>query len=249
MLDKDTPVVKAAVDVEDDIPYPSIERFIEGQQSDQLVKLVSAFLADQELPQDEELPGKVKDFAEGYLLDGGPILKYFPSMELDEVSQNKVLKIVDPETLRFPLISLLYDTPLAGHLGGAKTFHRVARLHTWVGMRRDVLKYCKGCEKCQLSKPSTRPPADLMQHTRAAGPWSILGLDVMKPLPQSNIGNKYLLVVADYFTKWVSLFPLRDATVTLITEYMLKLCCRMGFPDAVLTVRGTQFTLELHQEM
>ncbi len=58
-----------------------------------------------------------------------------------------------------------------------------------------------------------------------------------------------MLVAVDYFTKWVLLFPLRDATVFLIAECMYKLCCRMCFPDAVLTDRGTQFTSELHQEM
>jgi len=31
-----------------------------------------------------------------------------------------------------------------------------------------------------------------------------LALDVMGPLPLSSRGNKYLLVVADYFTKWPS---------------------------------------------
>ncbi len=70
VANEDAPVVvKTAADiVEDDIPYPSRERFIEGQQSDQLLKLVSMFLASQELPQDEVLVGKVKDFAEGCLL-------------------------------------------------------------------------------------------------------------------------------------------------------------------------------------
>jgi hypothetical protein len=32
-------------------------------------------------------------------------------------------------------------------------------------------------------------------------------IDVMGPLPTSTVGNKYLLVIGDYFTKCVHAFP------------------------------------------
>lgn len=37
-----------------------------------------------------------------------------------------------------------------------------------------------------------------------------MGLDIMGLFPVSKRQNVYLLVVVDYFTKWVEIFPLRD---------------------------------------
>ena len=37
-----------------------------------------------------------------------------------------------------------------------------------------------------------------------------LAADTLGPLPVSDLGNKYLLIVADYFTKWTEAFPIRN---------------------------------------
>ena len=37
-----------------------------------------------------------------------------------------------------------------------------------------------------------------------------MAMDVLCPLPESEQGNKYLLIVADYFTKWMEAFPISD---------------------------------------
>ena len=38
-------------------------------------------------------------------------------------------------------------------------------------------------------------------------PMERLALDVLGPLPLTEDGNKYILIVADYFTKWVEAYP------------------------------------------
>ena len=37
-----------------------------------------------------------------------------------------------------------------------------------------------------------------------------LALDILGPLPVTDMGNKYLLVVADYFFTWIEAFPIPD---------------------------------------
>lgn len=34
----------------------------------------------------------------------------------------------------------------------------------------------------------------------------IIAVDILGPLPQTNSGNKYILVAGDYFSKWVEAY-------------------------------------------
>lgn len=58
----------------------------------------------------------------------------------------------------------------------------------------------------------------LLQSTPIVKPGLILGIDIMGPFPEQH---EYLLVVVDYFTKWVELFPLRSAKASHIAKILL----------------------------
>jgi hypothetical protein len=49
-------------------------------------------------------------------------------------------------------------------------------------------------------------------------PWQMISVDLIGPLPTSTKGYSYLLVIVDWFTKYVVLFPLRKATSSKVTE-------------------------------
>ena len=63
-------------------------------------------------------------------------------------------------------------------------------------------------------------------------PWEMIAVDIQE-VPVSYQGNRYLLVVQDYFTKWPEAIPLTDQTVNRITGELLQLCSRLGHPDTV----------------
>ena len=50
----------------------------------------------------------------------------------------------------------------------------------------------------------------MLQNVPVGGPMEMIGLDFIGPLPSTEAGNKHVLVVVDYFTKWVEAFPLPD---------------------------------------
>ena len=43
-------------------------------------------------------------------------------------------------------------------------------------------------------------------------PMDRFSIDVLGPLPRTPRGNKYILVVMDYFSKWVEILPVPDHT-------------------------------------
>ena len=57
-----------------------------------------------------------------------------------------------------------------------------------------------------------------MQIVKAGSPMERFATDILGELPETENGNKYILVVPDYFTKWTEAFPMPNmeaATVAI----------------------------------
>ena len=71
-----------------------------------------------------------------------------------------------------------------------------------VGQRKDVEEWCRQCEVCASRKsPSTHPKAPMQTYT-STNPMDRVAMDILGPLPVTPRGNRYILTIADYFTKW-----------------------------------------------
>jgi hypothetical protein len=71
-------------------------------------------------------------------------------------------------------------------------------------------------------------------------------MDYLGPLPVSTRGDRYILVFADHFSKWVEAIavPAADAATTADALYR-NIFCRFGTPTTLLSDRGTHFTADL----
>ena len=55
-------------------------------------------------------------------------------------------------------------------------------------------------------------------------------------------GNRYILVVGDYFTKWKKAFPLADMEARSISQMVVnEIICQFSIPDTILTDQGRNF--------
>nr|GEZ03208.1 reverse transcriptase [Tanacetum cinerariifolium] len=66
------------------------------------------------------------------------------------------------------------------------------------------------------------------------------GIDFMGPFPSSK-GNKYILVVVDYLSKWVEAKALPTNDARVVVRFLNSLFSRFGTPKAIISDRGTQF--------
>ena len=128
-------------------------------------------------------------------------------------------KIVVPKDSRLALLKQYHDDPRAGHLGGYKVYWRLRERYIWPKMHVDVARYVRRCQVCAAQKPEQKAPAGLMG-TRPAitRPWQMISLDFVGPLPRTSKGNTSILVVSDYFTKYVQLFAVRSATARALSR-------------------------------
>jgi hypothetical protein len=60
--------------------------------------------------------------------------------------------------------------------------------------------------------------------------------------PPSSKGHKFVLLVTDYFTKWVEAIPLKKVTSENMIEFVKEhIIYRFGIPLTITTDQGAQF--------
>ena len=75
-------------------------------------------------------------------------------------------------------------------------------------------------------------------------------MDILGPLPLTNRGNKYVLVVADYLTKWVEAYPMPNMEAKTVAElFVSQFVCHFGVPDVLHTDQGRNFESNLLKEV
>ena len=56
----------------------------------------------------------------------------------------------------------------------------------------------------------------------------------MGPYPETADGNKYILVLTDYLTRWVEAFAVPDASADTAAKYLFEIVSRHSFPERLL---------------
>lgn len=162
--------------------------------------------------------------------------------KLYRVSAERV-QLVVPEALRAKVLHLGHTIPWSGHLGKEKTESRISRRFYWPGFHSDIIEYCKSCPECQLSARSSRGlKAPLISLPIIDTPFKRIAMDIVGPLERSRAGNRYILVIGDYATRYPEVFPLKNVKARQIANCLIQLFSRVGVPKEVLTDQGTNFT-------
>ena len=129
-----------------------------------------------------------------------------------------------------------------GHEGAYKTYSRLKRDYYWGNMKKDIQILIKCCHKCQTCRPQKLNKYTENIATVPEYPFSRVGLDLIGPLPITNKGNRYIIVLVDYLTKWVEAEPLQSAESQDVINFLKKIFARHGVPEILVTDNGPQFT-------
>ncbi|CAB3232120.1 unnamed protein product [Arctia plantaginis] len=132
-------------------------------------------------------------------------------------------KLVVPLEDRLSLLTKYHDDVMSAHGGVWKTHKRLALYYYWPKMYESVKEYVDKCETCKQYKPvNTTRPGLMGNPKRVSRPFEAISCDLLGPFPTSSKGNVHLIVVSDYFSKYVMLCPIRIATGVAVARFIEK---------------------------
>ena len=160
-----------------------------------------------------------------------------------------VHQLVLPSLYRTTVLQLAHSIPLAGHFGKNKTAERVRQRFHWPTLFRDVENFVRSCEECQRCSPRRGPRAPMVPLPIIDEPFQKIAMDIVGPLPRSRSGNKFILVVCDYATRYPEAVALRSVDAEHVAEALVSIFSRVGVQKEILTDQGTNFTSRLLSEL
>lgn len=149
------------------------------------------------------------------------------------------------------IINDYHNDKMAGHFSVKKTIDAIHRSPYYLpGLQQKVTEVIDRCEVCEKTKPPTRIQKAPMKQCIAERPMQRVAIDILGPLTTTDNGNKYIIVIADYFTKWTEAYAVPDHQASTVAQKIIdNFFTRFGIPEVIHSDQGRDFQSNLFQEM
>jgi hypothetical protein len=114
---------------------------------------------------------------------------------------------------------------------------------------KDAEHIVKTCKACQFAAKHQRRPGAPSQLITPTWPLQRWGMDIAGLLPTAQGNFKFVVVVVEYFTKWIEARPLATITSATIRKFFWQqIICRFGVPRELTVDNGKQFDCQDFRE-
>ena len=179
-------------------------------------------------------------------LKDGTLYRQFESQD----GSSRRLQLIVPKDLREEVLSQLHEGPTGGHFGEDKTLHKLRERFYWPGHQKDVTTWCRTCKDCAARKGPAPKRRAALTPIEVGSPAQMVAMDFLGPLVETDEGNRYILVVGDHFTKYMSAYALPNQEAKTVARILVEEhFCQYGFPEQLHSDQGPQFESEVIAEM
>ncbi|GFW18363.1 retrovirus-related Pol polyprotein from transposon 297 [Trichonephila clavipes] len=221
-------VIIVSSDAEDEILIPALQEYVPELALLRVTRenLINAQKNSEEIkPLYEQAASQVQVTNQVYSLEKEVLVK-----NREDKLGNVVKLIVVPEGLRDPIKSLCHEGTSA-HLGITKSKDKLNRYFYWPNCYRDMEQFVKTCDQCQRAgKPNDKRKAPLKLVPVIQEVFTKLNIDACGPLPITSKGNRYLITAICMSSKFPEAIPVSDISSVSVTDALLNIFSRMGFP-------------------
>ena len=156
-------------------------------------------------------------------------------------TQSPLLQLLVPKPGREQLFLSYHASLFGSHLGRNRTLARLAHHFYWSGMADDVKEWLRQCVVCVKRKsPGGRhhPLGNIPTDHR----WDRIAMDILDVCDSTLDGYRYILVIADYFSKWTEAFPIKNKCADTVVDILVeKIILRFGIPLVIHSDQGREF--------
>nr|GFA54618.1 reverse transcriptase domain-containing protein [Tanacetum cinerariifolium] len=139
------------------------------------------------------------------------------------------------------ILNACHSGPTGGHYGAKYTAKKVFDSgFYWPTIYKDAFELVKRCDSCQRQGKISQKDEMPQNSIQVCEIFDIWGIDFIGPFPSSK-GNKYILVVVDYLSKWVEAKALPTNDARVVVKFLKSLFSRFGTPKAIISDRETYF--------
>ncbi|XP_074318870.1 uncharacterized protein LOC141655703 [Silene latifolia] len=137
----------------------------------------------------------------------------------------------------------MHSGECGNHAGGRSLSNKILRQgYFWPTMRADAINHAKRCESCQKAAPAIHQPAEPMHPIISPWPFMMWGMDIVGKLPRAPGNRVYMLVMTDYFSKWIEAEAMTEVKEQQVISFIKRnIISRFGIPSEIICDNGSQF--------
>ena len=168
----------------------------------------------------------------------------------ESADRKKMAQVDIPKSKNKEVRSEVRGGMSGGHLWANKTMDKVREPYYWLHFRGDVERWCRQCETCAASQGPRSRSQGLMRQHNVGAPFERITVDIAGPFPESDRGNRYLLVATDFFTKWLEFYAIPNQEASTVVDVLVSnFFCHFGIPMELHSDQGRNFESRLVREV
>ncbi|KAJ9544554.1 hypothetical protein OSB04_024261 [Centaurea solstitialis] len=196
------------------------------------------YLKYDRLPDDRMEARKIKTKASRYTIFEGRLYR--------KSTSGLILRCITSQKHMNQILQEMHDEECGNHSGGRSLANRISRQgYYWPTLREDAMRYVQRCDACQRHSGMSHLPSEPLHSVLIPWPFMRWGMDIVGKLPPAPGQKVYLLVLTDYFSKWIeaaAFSQVRDKEV--ISFIQTNIIYRFGVPSEIMCDNGSQFISE-----
>ena len=164
--------------------------------------------------------------------------------------RRKMIQMVVPEALRLEILHFCHGHKTSAHFGRERTELKIKGRYYWPGMTKDIRRWVKHCPQCCLANPGPGLGKLPLSQEIFGVRFARIAVDIISGFNTTPRGNTCMMVVTDYYTKYVQIYPLPNHTAaTCATALFENWVLIWGAPLKLHSDQGPEFESRLWGEL